>query len=112
MLVSLPSRDSVIPIDVLFTKEREKRKERDRGAGGERVPDVPGQNLKREKEEGTGDGCWAVSGVEPKELQRKEVEARIPGGREEKQKEGGLHFSPFLPQPRGGTADQRSLLGS
>lgn len=104
----------VIRVGVLLTKrgktERKGRKET--GAGGERVPDVLGQNLKREKEEGTEDGCSAVSGAELKEIQRKGGEARIPGAGEERQKEGVLHFSPFLPQPPGGTADQHSFLGN
>lgn len=39
----------MIWVDVPLTKRREKRKEGARGAGGERVPDVQGQNLKREK---------------------------------------------------------------
>lgn len=47
----------------------------------------------------------ACSAVERKERSETEGLAPIPGRRNERPKEGVLHFPPFLPQPPGGTAE-------
>lgn len=51
VLVSLPSDDSGGLPAYRRKKDREKRKEGDRGSAGETVPEVLGQNLTRERRE-------------------------------------------------------------
>ena len=51
VLVSLPSCDSGGFSAYRRKEDREKRQEGDRVAGGERVPEVLGQNLKGERRE-------------------------------------------------------------